>query len=454
MAADLPALAGARNSNGQISSAIFRAGATTGTTNYRTEFLASDVISIAAQIDVEAAHVNKSGNLYVLIDLDGRIFMRNLSGTYQLWNGEPADLLPATLNTPLQARMELPIVSNTALGALGLAGSKLSLYLAYNLGSAPQELYYSSSPLQIHISRYDPLVIAANSKQPVSTSMLDSKRNREIPLLIFLPENAAPAPVILFSHGLGGTYSTAVYLGEHWSARGYVVVSMQHPGSDGNILTGVPPSQILSVMQAAASAENLVARIGDVSAVIDGLHIRNNEAGHFLHQRLDLNRIGMSGHSFGARTTQTTSGEIVPWLNYATRDPRIKAAMPLSGSVTNINTAAALLGGVDIPWLIMTGTLDTSVINDTTVAERLAVFPALPPGSKYELVFFEGEHHAFTDLPITPLQKPRNPAHHPAIQAISTAFWDSHLRGDLSARQWLEKEARSVLSVADRWQFK
>lgn len=208
-------------------------------------------------------------------------------------------------------------------------------------------------------------------------------------------------------------------------------------------------------MQAAASAENLVARIGDVSAVIDQLEIWNADPDHMLGQRLDLERIGMAGHSFGARTTQITSGEIVPWLNYNTTDPRIKAAMPLSASVTNINTAAALLADVAIPWLIMTGTNDVSLVNDTTVADRLAVFPALPPGAKYELVLFEGEHHAFTDRPLSVIQAPRNPAHHGAIMAISTAFWDSWLRHDAAARQWLEGDAiQSVLAPADRWQFK
>lgn len=163
----------------------------------------------------------------------------------------------------------------------------------------------------------------------------------------------------------------------------------------------------------------------------------------------------MSGHSFGARTTQTTSGEIVPWLNYSTRDPRIKAAMPLSASVTNIAAANSVLAEVDIPWMVMTGTNDTSVVVNTTVADRLAVFPALPPGGKYELVFFQGEHHAFTDRTISALQAPRNPAHHPAIMAISTAFWDTWLVGDVSARQWLDGErARSVLAPADSWKLK
>lgn len=64
---------------------------------------------------------------------------------------------------------------------------------------------------------------------------------------------------------------------------------------------------------------------------------------------LDLNRIGMSGHSFGACTIPATSGEIVRWLSEPMRDPRIEAAMPLSVSMTNLDTVAQLLGSVAIP---------------------------------------------------------------------------------------------------------
>ncbi len=206
----------------------------------------------------------------------------------------------------------------------------LAIYLAYKVNTQPVELYYSGSPISLAIAGYDPLQTSSAALQTLDTSFVDAGRNRSIPLLVFLPASTAPAPVVLFSHGLGGNRFTAVYLGEHWLARGYLVVFMQHPGSDETILEGVPASQILSVMSAAASAENHVARIGDVSAVINQLEIWNKQNSHVLKGSMDLNRIGMSGHSFGARTTQTTSGEIVPWLNYSTRDPRIKAAMPLS----------------------------------------------------------------------------------------------------------------------------
>ncbi|NLC82242.1 MAG: dienelactone hydrolase, partial [Lentisphaerae bacterium] len=47
------------------------------------------------------------------------------------------------------------------------------------------------------------------------------------------------------------------------------------------------------------------------------------------------------------------------------------------------------------------------------------------------------------------------PNHHRAILALSTAFWDTHLRGDDAARAWLTGDGpRSVLEKNDRWQRK
>lgn len=89
------------------------------------------------------------------------------------------------------------------------------------------------------------------------------------------------------------------------------------------------------------------------------------------------------------------------------------------------------------------------------VASRLEVFPALPPGSKYELVLENAEHSVFTDRALRGDRERRNPNHHWAILAISTAFWDAMLRQDQAARAWLDGEGpRSVLEPGDRWQHK
>ena len=103
----------------------------------------------------------------------------------------------------------------------------------------------------------------------------------------------------------------------------------------------------------------------------------------------------------------------------------------------------------------MTGTYDTAPIGGIDLASRLAVYPALPPGGKYELVLDRAEHSAFTDRALPGDRETHNPNHHRAILAISTAFWDAYLRGDAQARGWLDGAgARAVLEAADRWQRK
>jgi hypothetical protein len=72
---------------------------------------------------------------------------------------------------------------------------------------------------------------------------------------------------------------------------------------------------------------------------------------------------------------------------------------------------------------------------------------------RYELVLEGGEHSAFTERALPGERGKRNPNHHRAILAISTAFWDTHLCSDAAAREWLHgRGPRSVLEEKDRWQ--
>ena len=168
----------------------------------------------------------------------------------------------------------------------------------------------------------------------------------------------------------------------------------------------------------------------------------------------------MSGHSFGAITTQAVSGQAMPGGDQPYTDARIKAAIVFSPSAPQRGSVESAFGRVGIPWMLMTGTQDVARIGGETigaadVATRLAVFPALPPGAKYELVLHEGRHFAFTDRPDFGRETPRNPNHHRAILALSTAFWDAHLQGDAAARAWLQGNGpRTVLEPNDRWQLK
>ena len=304
---------------------------------------------------------------------------------------------------------------------------------------------------------YDPLALPSTPPTvPLDLIWHDDARDRDIPLRIYLPAATTPEPVVLFSHGLGGSRENNAFLGQHWAGRGYVGVFLQHLGSDSSIWQDKPVNERMTAMRDAASVANFRLRVEDVSAVLTQLAKWNGEVGHPLYHRLDLAHIGMSGHSFGAVTTQAVSGESFRLVGTRFTDPRIKAACMFSPSAPapGVDPGQAF-GSVTIPWLLMTGTDDVSPIGDQDAASRLKVFPALPPGAKYQVVLLGAEHSAFGDRPLPGDQQPSNPNHHRVMLALTTAFWDAYLRGDPAAKAWLDGDGpRSVLQAGDAWNAK
>lgn len=304
---------------------------------------------------------------------------------------------------------------------------------------------------------YDPLAVADQHKTgTIELTVNSGERRREIPLRIYLPAKKSPAPVVLFSHGLGGSRDNSAYLGKHWAARGYVAVFLQHPGSDTSVWQGLPLGQRLGAMQKAASLRNFLLRVQDVPAVLDQLECWSKSDNHPLAGRLDLKRLGMSGHSFGAVTTQAVSGQVFRRGKVSFTDSRIKAAIAFSpNNPRRGGDPQESFGNVKIPWLLMTGTKDLALIGDADLKSRLAVFPALPPDGKYELVLYGAEHSAFSERALPGDTQKRNPNHHRIILALSTAFWDAWLRGDPAARAWLDGDGPfALLDKDDRWQKK
>jgi predicted dienelactone hydrolase len=306
---------------------------------------------------------------------------------------------------------------------------------------------------------YDPLITPSETTYSImDMSIHDKTRARKIPIRIYLPVVTDPSPVILYSHGLGGSREESSYLGKHWAARGYTVVYLQHPGTDTGIWQSIPEWRRLKRLRAmkdAVNAENFILRVQDVSMVLEQLGKWNQMQGHEIGGRLDLQQVGMSGHSLGARTTQAVGGQKFDGVNAKFTDERIIAALPMSPSSSQ-GSAREAFGTVSIPWMLITGTKDTAPFGNSSDAKsRLAVFPALPPGGKYELVLFDAEHSAFTDKALKPRSEPRNSNYHRVILAFSTAFWDAYLRADIAAKDWLDGEGpKSVLQAHDSWQKK
>lgn len=305
------------------------------------------------------------------------------------------------------------------------------------------------------------LSVAAHGESPASGSEVlrfdpvDGTRARTVPVKVYLPAKKSPVPVVIFSHGLGGSRENGVYLGEHWAASGYVAVFVQHPGSDESVWKEVARGERFDALKGAASLSSTLDRFADIPFVLDQLERWNAESGHPLKGRLDLEHIGMCGHSFGAVTTQGMMGQRFR-ANRTFRDPRLDAFFLMSPSGSRGLSSAQAFAEITAPVLCMTGTEDASPITpEVTPASRREVFAALPPGDKCQLVFEGGQHSAFSDTPL--FNEQRIAHHHGAIRLISTRFWDACLKGDAEAKAWLRSERPRVdgkLLEKDQWEWK
>ncbi len=287
---------------------------------------------------------------------------------------------------------------------------------------------------------------------------VDSNRQREVPVKVYLRKDAkSPQPVILFSHGLGGSRMNSVYLGKHWAEHGYVAVFMQHHGSDEEVWKSVGIAERMAAMKKAANLKASMDRMDDVPFVIDQLELWNKDESHALFGKLDLENIGMCGHSFGAVTTQAVMGQKFRGGRSA-EEPRLDAFLAMSPSEPRMGNAAAAFGEIQKPFIGMTGTEDGNPLEpNSPPASRRKVYEVMPPGDKYELVFDGGVHSTFSD---TRREKQSNDGerHHSAIQTISTRFWDAYLKQDASAKSWLQsnraKEEKGLLIESDIWAWK
>ena len=229
---------------------------------------------------------------------------------------------------------------------------------------------------------------------------------------------------------------------------------MQHAGSDDRIWKDILTLKRFKPLKASVSKESFDRRVDDVPATLDQLEKWNAKDQKFAG-RFDLDKIGMSGHSFGAITTQALGGQSFGRQGQAFTDTRIKAAIPMSPSLPQTGNDRKTFGGVQIPWMLMTGTNDSPIISPSDPKNRLKVFQQLPAkGHFYQLVLNGAEHNAFSERELTGA-KHRNPNHHKSILALSSAFWDSYLKEDKAAQKWLNgSRAKKVLEPKDKWQKK
>lgn len=274
----------------------------------------------------------------------------------------------------------------------------------------------------------------------------DAARQRQVPVRLYLPADVSllqPLPLVVFSHGIGGSRRGYSYLGRHWASHGYASLHLQHVGSDRAVWAGNPLA-LADRLQTAAQDGEATARVGDLSFALDQV-LAGPLAG-----RIDARRIVAAGHSYGANTTLLAAGAQVErdgrMLNL--RDPRIQAAIVISAPpFYGEGRPEKVLGGIRVPSLHITATEDVIRVPGyfSPAADRVAVFDAMGGPAKTLAVFAGGSHSIFTDRAGTggALLNPQVKA---ATQALSTAFLGSVFSGDGTALQQVGLRLGSLLA--------
>lgn len=224
------------------------------------------------------------------------------------------------------------------------------------------------------------------------------------------PAQSVRRPVLLYSPGGGDPRTLGTATVEELASRGYVVVTVDHPGdaSEVDFPTGTPHREKVrpTVFRGDPRTDPglfrtaIDTRIADTRFVLDKLEAM--AAGHLpdaerralpenLGSALDLRRVGMYGHSAGGTTAAEAMYE----------DRRIRAAVNLEGYLNHPPGKPGRAGklfpvarhGVDRPLLL----LGTDGFRDEDIDRSWSAMLAHPGGHTRRRQLDNATHWVFTD---------------------------------------------------------
>lgn len=312
-------------------------------------------------------------------------------------------------------------------------------------------------------------------------NLTDSQRNRSFYVIVYKPQQwrEGKTPVVIISHGLASNPESFEDLAQYLASYGFVVAMPQHPGSD----TQQAKALLEGYSREVFDLQEFINRPQDISYVIDELERRNQvEFGG----RLDLENVGVGGHSFGGYTALAVAGATIdfdylqkicdrlygglntslllqcraldlPRENYNFRDPRVKAVIGANPVNSGIFGQKGL-SEIQIPILLISGNYDPAT---PAVFEQLRSFIWLTTPDK-SLVLAEGQAHVdFSELDggiskvldsVPDLTLPEPSLLKGYLQPTVLSFFEVHIANNEEYKPYLSSAYFAYLSANEDFQ--
>jgi predicted dienelactone hydrolase len=303
---------------------------------------------------------------------------------------------------------------------------------------------------------------------------LEDGTSRTFDVDIYLPQTQNPAPVVIISHGWGSSKESFAFLGQHLASHGFAVAIPQHIGSDRRFqqlfLSGVfnediPPREYID-------------RPLDISLTLDELEHLSIPEGPY-QGRLDLERVGMIGHSLGGYTTLAIAGAPInydrlqqgclldrpfrlnlsiylqcraaplPPAEISLQDERVDAVVVLN-PITSVVQGPSQLEQIDIPVMLSVASVDLLA---TPVQEQIHPFTWLTMEDKYLAAMVPAGHSSSVQFNLAEGEvygglAPNTTLGSDYTRALATAFMQVYAAGNTSYAPYLSARYADYLSTA------
>ncbi|NET77744.1 alpha/beta hydrolase [Okeania sp. SIO1F9] len=286
---------------------------------------------------------------------------------------------------------------------------------------------------------------------------------------IYLPAGISqPVPLVVYSHGFGAE-KKSILLAEHLASYGIALAGVEHLGSDlayrqsflkGEVDIDISPIEYLS-------------RPLDLSYLLDELE-KLVETDPDWKSKLDLNKVGALGNSFGATTVLSLGGaninlprlnqecdpenlslnisvllqcraNYLPPSNYQLRDPRIKAVFAYF-PLTSVVFGPEEMRNISVPTLMMGGSHD---LLTPGIEEDVHPFIWMDNPDKYLAFLIPGTHFSTSTLiPGLPeiLQGPTPEVGQYYLKNLSVAFFKKYLDNQSEYEPYLTASYGKVMN--------